>query len=192
MKVVIYSDSNPVWHPLKLLVVGGLAVLTISSVNNFLQTPPETTYANDPPPSVIMRSHPESDTSQIVPLDAGKAANMVRYFNIQTHKRVGRWMVGDEPERHGIGPLSYTKEFVAVYNAMKAVDPTIEIGGPMTAGFDREYIRYFLKTAATRVDFVIYHPEPYDDYQANLWRLHDWISQYAPARSGQIDLQIAL
>lgn len=91
------------------------------------------------------------------------AANMVTYFNFTTSNRVDRWVIGNEPSDNGHTVESYAQGFVAMYNAMKAVDPTIKIGGPASAQYNSSATG-FLKASLTRIeelgctpDFVIFH-----------------------------------
>ncbi|WP_329426210.1 hypothetical protein OG339_39025 [Streptosporangium sp. NBC_01495] len=90
----------------------------------------------------------------IVPESAVDAANIVRHFNTgSTQNRVARWIIGNEPADFA----AYSVKFNAAYDAMKAVDPTIKIGGPAAAWPDMGAIRTFLKTSGSRTDFVDFH-----------------------------------
>jgi hypothetical protein len=85
------------------------------------------------------------------------AGNMVRFLNI-THKyNIKRWVVDNEPDNHGMSATTYSNGFNQVYDAMKAVDPTIKVGGPTTAWYNRAFIDTFLQISGSRVDFVDYH-----------------------------------
>jgi len=91
------------------------------------------------------------------------AANMVTYFNLTTNNRVDRWVIGNEPSDNGHTVESYAQGYVAMAAAMKAVDPTIKIGGPASAQYNAS-TSGFLKASLTRIqqlggtpDFAIFH-----------------------------------
>ncbi|WP_438481937.1 hypothetical protein [Oleiharenicola lentus] len=96
---------------------------------------------------------------------AADAANIVRQLNATPATRIERWVIGNEPDhaKHGIGLDAYTQGFIAMFKAMKAVDPTIAIGGPATASYNSAEDG-MLKTFLRRVhaegltpDFVDFH-----------------------------------
>jgi hypothetical protein len=61
------------------------------------------------------------------------AANMVKHFNKDTNSYVRYWIVGNEPDQAGISAATYSANFNQDFAAMKAIDPTIKIGGGATA-----------------------------------------------------------
>jgi hypothetical protein len=87
---------------------------------------------------------------------------MVRHFNggVSTPNAVRYWIIGNEPDLHGYSSASYGAAFNADVEAMKAVDPTIKVGGPTTAWFDRPFLQSFLQTSGTHVDFLDFHAYP--------------------------------
>ncbi|WP_433255736.1 GH39 family glycosyl hydrolase [Streptosporangium sp. CA-135522] len=144
----------------------------------------------------------------IVPEDAVDAANMVRHFNTgSAPNRVTRWIVGNEP-----GDITaYATRFNAAYDAMKAVDPAIKVGGPALAHPAMGDIRTFLKTSGTRTDFVDFHKygegrEPGKpggklvcdsqllaetvEWENDVNQVRSIIQEEAPARAGKIDIQV--
>ncbi|HEY3762857.1 MAG TPA: fibronectin type III domain-containing protein [Verrucomicrobiae bacterium] len=65
------------------------------------------------------------------------ASNMVKHFNItSTSNRVDRWIIGNEPSNNGLTTNTYSAGFAAMFPVMKAVDPTIKIGGPASATYN--------------------------------------------------------
>ena len=69
-----------------------------------------------------------------------QAADIVEYVNIIKGKGVKYWIIGNEPNLSGAPYGATTAEDVALYfrsfaSAMKAVDPSIKIIGPETAGY---------------------------------------------------------
>jgi Glycosyl hydrolases family 39 len=97
------------------------------------------------------------------------AANMVRRFNIDPITQhpdparpsyVPSWIIGNEPNANGGSSSSYAADFNAAFDAMKAVDPRIEIGGPAAAWYDDGWITQFLQLSGSRVDFVDFHGYP--------------------------------
>ncbi|MBI3887104.1 MAG: hypothetical protein HY302_15465, partial [Opitutae bacterium] len=95
---------------------------------------------------------------------AADAASLVREFNLTRRERIDRWIIGNEPDgKTGLGLDAYTEGFIAMFRAMKAVDPTIAIGGPATAsyqapedGFLKSFLRR-LHAAGLTPDFVDFH-----------------------------------
>ena len=97
------------------------------------------------------------------------AANMVRHFNVDPATKrpdparpnyVRYWIIGNEPNTSGYSSSSYSSYFNADYDAMKAVDPNIKIGGPAVAWYDVMWIKEFLGASGNRVDFVDFHGYP--------------------------------
>ena len=93
------------------------------------------------------------------------AVSMVRQFNARPETRIDRWVIGNEPDakKNGHTLESYTAGFIAIFQAMKAVDPAIQIGGPATAsyqaaedGFLKSFLRN-LHAAGIVPDFVDFH-----------------------------------
>src|SRR5258708_760770 len=93
----------------------------------------------------------------IVPHSAIDAANMVKYFNKMTGNYVQYWIVGNEPDLAGIPAATYSTDFNRDYDAMKAIDPTIKIGGGVTAWYNVPFLQAFLQQSGSRVDFVDFH-----------------------------------
>ncbi len=93
----------------------------------------------------------------IVPYSAVDAANMVKHFNKDTNNYVQYWIVGNEPDGAGISAATYSTNFNQDYDAMKAIDPTIKIGGGATAWDDAPFLQTFLQQSGGRIDFVDFH-----------------------------------
>jgi hypothetical protein len=109
------------------------------------------------------------------------AAEMVRYVNIEKNYKVRYWGIGNEPDlfprQVGMRLPDYTPEQFATdwryfAQAMKAVDPSIQLIGPEvsqfvsnpTAEYGQEYSDWlvaFLKTNADLVDIVSVHRYPF-------------------------------
>jgi hypothetical protein len=142
----------------------------------------------------------------IVPLDAVDAANLVRHFNTgPTPNRVGRWVVGNEPDGQGISADSYAASFNTISDAMKAVDPTIEVGGPANAWPNMTFIQRFLQLSGSRTDFIDFHkygmggPSYLCDAdllaQTGQWendvnQVRSTIASVVPSRASAIDVQV--
>ncbi len=93
----------------------------------------------------------------VVPSGAIDAANMVKHFNKDTRNYVQYWIIGNEPDLAGISADTYSTNFNQDYDAMKAIDPTIKIGGGTTAWYDVPFLQTFLQLSGSRVDFVDFH-----------------------------------
>jgi hypothetical protein len=141
----------------------------------------------------------------IVPPSAADAAHMVGHFNRDSRNPVHFWIVGNEPDQAGVSAAAYSANFNQVYDAMKAIDPTIKVGGGATAGYDAPFLQAFLQRSGSRVDFVDFHqyaqegnaPGDYaglfrtaDDYGANVNNLRSLIQRTLPARASHIGIEV--
>jgi hypothetical protein len=141
----------------------------------------------------------------IVHYHAVDAANMVKHFNKDTDNYVQYWLVGNEPDLAGITATTYSRNFDQIYDAMKAIDRTIQIGGGGTAWYDAAFLETFLRQSGSRVDFVDFHgyaqegkaPGNYTTlfqiaagYGKNINDLRSLIQQIVPDRSSQIWIEV--
>ncbi len=133
------------------------------------------------------------------------AANMVQHFNRQTNNPVKYWIIGNEPNANGYSIQRYGESFNQDYDAMKAVDPTIKIGGGATAWYDGYWLQQFLQISGDRVDFVDFHgyaqqgdkPGDYqkllqlaDGYGKSVEELRKIIQATVPKRATQIGIEV--
>ncbi len=141
----------------------------------------------------------------IVPYSPIDAANLVRHFNKDTHNYIRYWIIGNEPDLEGLPVATYSSYFNQGYDAMKAIDPTIKIGGGTTAWYDSPFLQTFLQLSGSRVDFVDFHAYAQqgdvpgdsttlfhfaEDYGKNINHLRSLIQQIVPARASQIGIEI--
>jgi hypothetical protein len=70
---------------------------------------------------------------------------------------VMEWIIGNEPNATDESATTYDARFNKLYDAMKKADPSIQIGGPATYGFDQPFLQQFLKDCGSRADFVDFH-----------------------------------
>lgn len=141
----------------------------------------------------------------IVPYDAVEAANMVRHFNRDTGHYVRFWVVGNEPDQGDLSAERYSAVFNQDYDAMKAVDPTIKIGGGTTAWYDEPFLQTFLQNSGNRVDFVDFHGyaqkgdvagdyttlfQKAEGYGKSIDALRTLIQELVPARASQISIEV--
>jgi hypothetical protein len=98
------------------------------------------------------------------------AAAIVKKFagTASEGKPVVDWVIGNEPETISESATTYDARFNTLYDAMKAADPSIKIGGPATLGFDQPFLQQFLKDCGARVDFVDWHFYPAHEDAAQL------------------------
>jgi hypothetical protein len=142
--------------------------------------------------------------------DITDAVNMVKHFNIESGNPVKRWIIGNEPDHTGnanrMDAAAYSERFNAMYDAMKAVDPSIKIGGPATAFFNKPFIETFLTNCGSRVDFVDFHKYGQggqversnaellstvpNDFENHLLTLKQMIAAKAPQRAAQIEMVV--
>jgi len=132
-------------------------------------------------------------------------ANMVKHFNKDTNNPVHYWIIGNEPDINGYSVQSYSSDFNQDYDAMKAIDPTIKIGGGTTASYDETWLQHFLQLSGTRVDFVDFHGYPQQgttpgdttvllqyavEYGKNVNSLRSVIQATVPTRANQIGIEV--
>ncbi|WP_173133790.1 GH39 family glycosyl hydrolase [Kibdelosporangium persicum] len=140
----------------------------------------------------------------IVPEDPVDAANLVRHFN-QGGNPVGRWIVGNEPDTKGDKlASSYAARFNATYDAMKAVDPAISVGGPAVSHPRMDYLAEFLSLSGSRTDFVDFHKYGAGEHAvcdvklladtaqwtSDVSAVRALIAETVPARADRIGIQI--
>jgi hypothetical protein len=142
-----------------------------------------------------------------VALFATDAAALVKRFNVNaaTLHPSPRWIIGNEPDNGGPTATDYCAYFNAAYDAMKAVDSTILIGGPVTAYFDTNYLQTFLSLSGSRTDFLDFHSygeggnvskteaqllAETPSYESNLSQLQSMISTAVPSRATSITTQV--
>ncbi|MBI4320406.1 MAG: hypothetical protein HY675_18105 [Chloroflexi bacterium] len=78
----------------------------------------------------------------------------VKYFEIGNENDINDSSTPDGPlDGNGAG---YADAFNATYDAMKAVDPSVRVGGPAVSGLGG-FFETFLQRSGSRTDFVSYH-----------------------------------
>ena len=129
---------------------------------------------------------------------AAFCADLVRIVNVQQHRHVKYWEPFNEED------ISYFKagrfdDLCLLYNkvaaAMKAVDPTIKVGGLAFTWADETKINLFLKNCGPNTDFLSWHQYAGDGHDstdkimagiagndAKLASLHALVSKYFPNR----------
>lgn len=139
-----------------------------------------------------------------VPLDATDAANLVKHFNKDTNNYVGRWIVYNEPNNQGLTAEAYSRSFNTIYDAMKAVDPSIKIGGPALSFLDTQFLQTFLTISGSKVDFIDFHqyaegavPKAASTllsstnlYEDNINIVRNMLLTTVPWRASTIDIQL--
>lgn len=118
---------------------------------------------------------------RLVDSTPAEAAEMVRYINIEKKYNVRFWGIGNEPDlfptqvamkRPDYSPEQFASDWRLFAQAMKAVDPSIQLIGPEvsqfisnpTAEYGQKYSDWlvaFLKTNADLVDIVSVHRYPF-------------------------------
>jgi len=140
---------------------------------------------------------------------ASDAAAMVRHFNITTNNSVRRWIIGNEPDNSGsssaMNATTYSNTFNVIYDAMKRVDASIEIGGPATAYYNTSFLDTFLVLSGGRVDFVDFHTygqggstvktpqvllSETNRYETYINDLRNRIAARAPTRTAEIEIEV--
>ena len=147
---------------------------------------------------------------------AAEAAAWVKYSNVTKKYGFKYWEIGNEvygtweTDSHALpnDPVTYANQFALYYSAMKAVDPTIQIGAVAAAGED-SYANYASEVVTNPVtkakhsgwtpvmlttlanlhvtpDFIIYHRYPEYDVDCDFTLLTGnggWVSDFTDLRN---------
>ena len=166
----------------------------------------------------VTRKHPMARNMVTVNVGSGTpemAAEWVRWANIQNQWDVKYWELGNElngawetghirPDGSKMTAEKYIELFVEFAKAMKAVDPTIKIGGPSCDVEHPEYFEPLLREAGDHVDFITLHAywlrtsfateeklfdgiEALKPFTAKLDKL---VEKYQPGRVGEIEYSV--
>ncbi|BDS05073.1 hypothetical protein NT6N_01130 [Oceaniferula spumae] len=117
-----------------------------------------------------------SETMVTVNLGTGTpelAAAWVRWANNEMGYKVKYWEVGNElegsweaghirPDGSKMTAKKYADLYVKFAKAMKAVDPTIKVGGPTNSNDSIVYVDELIETAGDHIDFISFHTYPVD------------------------------
>ncbi len=141
--------------------------------------------------------------------DQTDAVNLIKHFNKETNNPVKRWIIGNELDNSGnpdhMDATTYSNRFNALYDAMKAIDPMIKIGGPATAYYDTSFIDTFLTLSGSKTDFIDFHTygqggsenkseavllNETAKYSTHIIDLQNRIKQKVPTRIDTIEIQI--
>ncbi len=90
---------------------------------------------------------------------ASFCAELVRIVNLKLGKKVTYWEVTNEKDNAYAGDMeSLALIFNKANDAMKAVEPSLKVGGPAFANaYNYSGIDAFIKATKDRIDFVSYH-----------------------------------
>lgn len=143
------------------------------------------------------------------------AAEWVRWANLEMGYGVEYWEVGNELEgRWEMGSTLpdgsrmtggvYAKRFIEYAKAMKAVDPSIKVGGPTAASTRAPFMEDLLRIAGDHVDFLSFHTYPVERHLSGereiieqafslkepMKRYRGYIEKYQPHREDEIEFAI--
>jgi len=160
------------------------------------------------------------DAQAIVTVNVGTgtpemAAEWVRWANKKNKYNVRYWEIGNElegswelghvlPDGTTMTGDKFAKRYIEFAKAMKAVDPTIKVGGPGSSNQRCAFIEAVLRDAGDLVDFVSFHtypvenqPQQEEDFYAKIFELEEttkmlrgWIEKYQPTRTEKIEIAI--
>jgi alpha-L-arabinofuranosidase len=163
----------------------------------------------------ITREHPIAHNLVTVNMGTGTpelAAEWVRWANKTNNYGVKYWELGNElnggweaghitADGTEMTPEKYVKRFIKFVKAMKAVDPTIKVGGPSCdVDHHDDYFSPLLRDAGKYVDFLTLHyyslrssiaPEKelflgLDKLKPVVKRLDELVNKYQPERKDEI------
>ncbi len=141
------------------------------------------------------------------------AANMVRHYKA-LGTPIRRWTVDNEPELSNHGGAGhhkrawsgeeYSRYFNAVSAAMKAVDPSVQVGGPATSSVFESFFRGFLAGSARQLDFIDFHGymdwraskgeeqllNESPDYARRVRKARELLREFAPERADSVPIQV--
>lgn len=122
-----------------------------------------------------------------------RAAEQVRYANIEKGYNITYWSIGNEPDLFSAYDLDrFNTEWRAIAEAMLAVDPNIILMGPEVSQFPytvegteytnerREWVREFLKVNGDLVDIVTVHRYPFPQTMSSPPRTIEDLRQNSP------------
>jgi len=143
------------------------------------------------------------------------AAEWVRWANKKKGFNVKYWEVGNElegdwelgnirPDGTKMDAQKYAALYIEFAKAMKAVDPTIKVGGPTNSSDSVVYVEELIKQAGDHIDFISFHTYPVDarliDSNAIMNEtarvskatelIRGWLKKYQPERADQIEICI--
>ena len=143
------------------------------------------------------------------------AAEWVRWANLEKGYNVKYWEIGNElegawemgstkPDGTRLTSKDYAERFIAFAKAMKAVDPSIKVGGPTAANTRMVFLEDLMKYAGDQVDFISFHTYPVErglvseaevmnqafSLHEPMDRIHQLIEKYQPNRKDKIEVAI--
>ncbi|VGO14513.1 Intracellular exo-alpha-(1-_5)-L-arabinofuranosidase 1 [Pontiella desulfatans] len=143
------------------------------------------------------------------------AAEWVRWANLEMGYGVEYWEIGNElegrwemgstlPDGSRMTGEVYAQRFIEYAKAMKAVDPSIKIGGPTAASTRAPFMEALLRDAGEHVDFISFHTYPVERHLAGeremveqafslqepMTRYRGLVEKYQPHRVGEIEFAI--
>jgi hypothetical protein len=159
-RVLMTVSSASAYSIAEVTLYNGAAKVSSNTATSSTQTQVEVSstdpastknYTTGPPGSMDFASYMtyvQAFTPHAVPLitvnlgtgTASEAASWVYYANVTKGYGIHYWQIGNETEGNWEtgGPLpaqDYVRRYIEYYNAMKAVDPTILITGPVSGSF---------------------------------------------------------
>jgi len=135
---------------------------------------------------------------------AGKEGYEVDYWEVG-NELDGEWELGHVgPDGKVVDAEEYARRFVAFAEAMKAVDPSIKVGGPTASNDQLPFVEAVIREGGDLLDFVTFHTYPVlgggrteaerfakaDDVGKAVERIRGWIRKYQPAREDEIEIGV--
>ncbi|MCA1991239.1 MAG: hypothetical protein LDL41_04210 [Coleofasciculus sp. S288] len=133
---------------------------------------------------------------------ASFCAELLKIINVQLGKKITYWEVTNEKDNvYGDDMASLGLIVSNAYDAMKAVDPSIQVGGPAFANaYDTSQLGAFITATGDKIDFLSYHTYSASNpttTQADIWNSAskvgyadtialNAINQFAPNRASVI------
>ncbi|MFC1498138.1 glycoside hydrolase family 44 protein [Verrucomicrobiota bacterium] len=143
------------------------------------------------------------------------AAEWVRWANKKNDYNIKYWEIGNEligswepghflPDGTELTASMYAQRFSEFAKAMKAVDPTIKVGGAACGSHHPDFTEAMLKDAGQHVDFITFHLYPTrnslaeeDEFFAKIFSLkkimkeyEELAKKYQPDRAAEIEIGI--
>ena len=143
------------------------------------------------------------------------AAEWVKWAYLTNDYGVRQWEIGNElngdwelghrlPDGSSMNGTVYAERFLDFSKAMRAVDSTVQLGGPASSDLGLDFVEELIRDSGDSLDFVSFHAYPVgvntrdsskkftaiDELRDAVYRIDQWIETYQPARKDEIEIGI--
>lgn len=158
----------------------------------------------------------DAETLVTVNLGSGSpqlAAEWVRWANLKNNYNVRYWELGNElsgdwelghrlPDGSSMTAEIYAQRYLKFANAMRAIDPSIKLGGPASPDTELDFTETLIRDAGDAIDYVSFHAYPVgvsvrkpdqkfadiETVRKAIKKIRTWIQKYQPERDDVIEI----